>query len=585
MRIRKKFFLITAVFILIILIISYSVMYLYFYRTIFQETVVNQRTYVELNKRMANNFMESIYQTAVSLVGDQAFGEYLSENGSNPLEIIQTRLAIQNQFAHYATLQAVNGSYYYSSTLFLSDLLPIAESFESRTLEDNPYVISNSVFSNSRVKQEEWYQKTIEKNLYVFLNQTTDEICIARKITNNSYIGPYDSNGTAVLVVSIASSQIESVFSSIPITPQSGYAILNEEGTILYRSNAQTPVGIYDAAWKESGYGQASEFTMRADGQVYLVNYCQPQYGIQLLFVTPSSDITDSIHPPLVTYSMIFASISLVLLVGIYIITGYLSRPLIRFSDAVKQIRNPRNYDPAKLHISQEREFVILENSFHKLIDNIRIHEDSEKRAQLRALQAQINPHFIFNAMDMVNWLALSRDCDDIAGIVSSIANMMRYSITDADSKVPIWKEIENIQEFISIYRLRHNSQPILETDIQEKEIMIPKFTLQPLVENSIRHARTAKNEKLVIIIRAWRTETQVIIEVQDNGRDCDAETLNRHIRYEETDLKVSSGFGIRNVNERISLHFGKKSGIFYTNGKEGSLIAHVVLAGDGKWE
>ena len=103
MGIRKKFFLISAAFILIILIISYSVMYLYFYRTIFRETVINQRTNVELNRRMADNFMESIYQTSVQLVSDQALGEYLSENSSNPMEIIQARLAIQDQFAHYAT--------------------------------------------------------------------------------------------------------------------------------------------------------------------------------------------------------------------------------------------------------------------------------------------------------------------------------------------------------------------------------------------------------------------------------------------------------------------------------------------------
>ena len=155
MGIRKKFFLISAAFILIILIISYSVMYLYFYRTIFRETVINQRTNVELNRRMADNFMESIYQTSVQLVSDQALGEYLSENSSNPMEIIQARLAIQDQFAHYATHQAVNSSYYYRSTLFLSDLLPIAGSFEPRTLDDNRYVSSNSVFSNSRVKEEE----------------------------------------------------------------------------------------------------------------------------------------------------------------------------------------------------------------------------------------------------------------------------------------------------------------------------------------------------------------------------------------------------------------------------------------------
>src|SRR5699024_11756993 len=110
--------------------------------------------------------------------------------------------------------------------------LPISDSFEAYTLNDNPYVASNSVFSNSRVKEEDWYQETVKNNIYVFLNEATDEICIARKITNTYYIGPYDSNGTAVLVVSVASSQIENVLYSSLVTPGSGYAVLKDRKSV-----------------------------------------------------------------------------------------------------------------------------------------------------------------------------------------------------------------------------------------------------------------------------------------------------------------------------------------------------------------
>lgn len=109
--------------------------------------------------------------------------------------------------------------------------------------------------------------------------------------------------------------------------------------------------------------------------------------------------------------------------------------------------------------------------------------------------------------MDMVNWLALSRNCDDIASIVSSIANMMRYSITNADGMVPIDQEIANIREFISVYQLRHDNRLRLETDIDAEDICIPKFTLQPLAENSVRHARPLPGEDLCIRIRAWKEE------------------------------------------------------------------------------
>lgn len=570
---------------LAVLLFSYAVMYFYFYHTFFQETMINQRANVELNRRMADNFLESIYQTAVQLVSDKALGEYLSADGEDPMESIQARLAIQDQFAHYATHQVVDSTYYYRNTLFLSELLPIASTFEAYTLNDNPYVASSSVFSNSGVRQEEWYQQTVKNNIYVFLNEATDEICIARKITNTYYIGPYDSNGTAVLVVSVAAEQIENVFSSTRVTPGSGYAVLNEDGEILYRSSPQIPAEVYDSAWNAFCANGEEEFSLQENGSVYLANYCRAQYGIQLLFLTPNSDIVQNVQPLLATYSLIFAGISLVILLLLYLLTGRLSRPLIRFSEAVAQIRDTRTCDLSSLHVSNEKELLTLERSFRKLAENvngliedIRIQDEKEKLSQLRALQAQINPHFIFNAMDMVNWLALSRGCDDIAEIVSSIASLMRYSITEADSMVPVALELENIREFISIYQLRHNSRPVLQTDIHGETVLIPKFTLQPLVENAVRHARPLPEQELRIEIRAWAEQDRTLIEVHDNGMGCNADELNRHLRYEETSLQISSGFGIRNVNERITLRFGPASGLVYRNETDGSLTARITL-------
>ena len=587
MGIRKKIFLITAASMLAVLLLSYAAIYFYFYHSIFQETMINQRTNVELNRRMADNFLESIYQTAVQLVSDKALGEYLSEDGEDPMDSIRARLAIQDQFAHYATHQVVNSTYYYRNTLFLSDLLPIADSFEAYTLNDNPYVASNSVFSNSRVKEEDWYQETVKNNIYVFLNEATDEICIARKITNTYYIGPYDSNGTAVMVVSVASSQIENVLSSSLVTPGSGYAVLNEDGEILYRSSPQIPSSVYDSAWNTFCLNGEEEFSLKADGAVYLANYRQAQYGIQLLFLTPNSDILANVRPLLATYSLIFAGIALVILAVIYLVAEQLSRPLIRFSTAVAEIRDTRTCDLSSLHVSNEKELMILEKSFCKLIKNvngliedIRIQDEKEKRSQLRALQAQINPHFIFNAMDMVNWLSLSRGCDDIAEIVSSIASLMRYSITDADSMVPVTLELENIREFISIYQLRHNNRPILQADLQSETLLIPKFTLQPLVENAVRHAVPPQGEDLRIDVKAWLEGELSIIEVHDNGTECSADELNRHLNYEKTDLQISSGFGIRNVNERIGLRFGAGSNLSYRNEADGSLTARITLHG-----
>ncbi len=197
----------------------------------------------------------------------------------------------------------------------------------------------------------------------------------------------------------------------------------------------------------------------------------------------------------------------------------------------------------------------------------------------LHALQAQINPHFLYNALDMVSWHALSKGEDSIADIVSSISNLMHYSISRPDSTASLSREIENIREFIRIYQMERPCDIQLIPDFspeQADQIPIPKFTLQPLVENSILH--NANLDHLTIRIQIHRQPDCTEISVTDDGVGADPEQLNAFLRYENTSLTVSSGFGIRNVNERLQLHFGNNSHLSYQKDSDGHLTASLFL-------
>ena len=191
-----------------------------------------------------------------------------------------------------------------------------------------------------------------------------------------------------------------------------------------------------------------------------------------------------------------------------------------------------------------------------------------------------MNPHFVLNAMNTVNYMALMRGQDDIAATVDSIASLMRYSITDPDKLVSIHTEVENIREYISIYTLRFRQEIRLEisADRPDTEIFIPKFTLQPLVENSIRHGITRQDAGITVFLRAWEDEDRLYVQVTDTGRGADPDKLNAYLRYEDVDLKVSHGFGIRNVNERIQLHFGGDSGLTFSIDTNGRLAATLTI-------
>ena len=135
---------------------------------------------------------------------------------------------IRSQFVHYATHQAVDSTYYYKNTLFLSDSIPIAALFEPCTLNTNPYASSNSVFSNTNVKNEDWYKRTVDNVICAFINEETKEFCFARKLNNTYYRGPSSPEGNAVMVVSVALDQLSQVFGSISVTEHSGYALLDD---------------------------------------------------------------------------------------------------------------------------------------------------------------------------------------------------------------------------------------------------------------------------------------------------------------------------------------------------------------------
>ena len=233
------------------------------------------------------------------------------------------------------------------------------------------------------------------------------------------------------------------------------------------------------------------------------------------------------------------------------------------------------------------REIQQLNHSFEQLIyringliEELTIKENQRRESELKALQAQINPHFMLNAMNAVNYMALEREQDDIAATVDSIATLMRYSITEPDCLVTMGTELENIQEYISVYmlRFRQNIQLQFVPGLPANQVVIPKFTLQPLVENSMRHGITRQDAGITIYIHAYQDDTFTYIDVTDTGNGADAQKLNAYLAYEDVDLKVTHGFGIRNVNERLQLRFGETSSLQYFNYDGQKLLARLTI-------
>ena len=227
--------------------------------------------------------------------------------------------------------------------------------------------------------------------------------------------------------------------------------------------------------------------------------------------------------------------------------------------------------------------FNIMIGKIKELLDSKIKEQENLKRAELRALQAQINPHFLYNTLDTIIWMAESKKTDQVVEIVSALSSFFRISLSKGMDWITIGEEVERIRSYLTIQKMRYHDILDFKINVDEdvSENTILKLILQPLVENALYHGIKNKRQGGTIIIRAKRKgEDEVLLEVEDNGIGFTPEKLAQlraELDDDSGDIKLESGFGIGNVNKRIRLYYGKQYGLSvqseYTTGTKVILV------------
>jgi len=224
-------------------------------------------------------------------------------------------------------------------------------------------------------------------------------------------------------------------------------------------------------------------------------------------------------------------------------------------------------------------------------IDNLIVKEYrleiANKDNQLKALQAQINPHFIYNTLQSIGTLALQNNVPRIYDLTSSLGKMMRYTMNTNDSIVPLSKEIEHISAYLELQkqRFKQHLNIHLEIDEQAKRVNIPKMTLQPLVENYFKHGFDQQGGAGEMWIRVERTDRGVRIEVEDNGKGMEPERLlelGERLRARQDWAANDAGsIGLLNVLSRLQLYFHREARIDIANREPHGLIVTLWIPTD----
>jgi two-component system sensor histidine kinase YesM len=228
--------------------------------------------------------------------------------------------------------------------------------------------------------------------------------------------------------------------------------------------------------------------------------------------------------------------------------------------------------------------FNIMIGRIRELLDAKLQEQENLKKAELRALQAQINPHFLYNTLDTIIWMTESKKTDDVIKVVSALSSFFRLSLSKGRDWITVGEELERTRSYLTIQKMRYRD--IMDYEILADERVLDntvlKLVLQPLVENALYHGLKNKREGGTITVRAERkNEHQVLLQVEDNGIGIPPETLariNTALDDDSAEPRPDSGFGLANVNQRIKLYYGRQYGLALSSEYQRGTCATIVI-------
>ena len=267
-------------------------------------------------------------------------------------------------------------------------------------------------------------------------------------------------------------------------------------------------------------------------------------------------------------------AIALLMICVSMIITGFISsgltRPLELLMNTIQKIGNGNVQLRAK--IVKEDEIGELAQQFNEMLDQTEELKQKEyqtkqllNRAEYKALQAQVNPHFLYNTLDTMASIAEIRNCPEVSHMSQSLALIFRYSLNMKDPFSTVENEIVHLKNYIYVMdmRMHDNIQYTFDVDEMTLKSKLPRLSLQPIVENAINHGLRNKRGKKKIGIQIKREQMDLVICIEDNGIGLDTSAINESLRKNELDfVEKGNSIGLHNINARLKMLYGNQYGM-----------------------
>lgn len=382
--------------------------------------------------------------------------------------------------------------------------------------------------------------------------------------------------------ISVSAKYFQDIMKNANITSEGLVYLMSENGRMITSSNSS----ILQKMQKKGillNYGAELFMEKRKEGQkeYYITRQNVDGASWQMILIIPENEYEDQYRFLWLSAALMLGSMIAVIVLMTYLLSGYYVGRLKKLNVEMTGLESG-NLNANLPITTEEDEIEEIYHNFNGMVQEVqRLMQEhyqlgkEVKMAEVRALQAQINPHFLYNTLDLINWISMDYGAEEIGTLTWNLARFYRLSLNHGKSLISIGEEVEHVEVYVNIENYHFDNAISLEVDVPEelKSYACLNIILQPFVENAIVHGIAEKPdiESCEIRICARREEQDIVFSVQDDGPGVDVKEMQKETQQ---DIRTAQhGYGVRNINFRLKLCFGEKYGVTYLESEKGTHV------------
>ena len=407
---------------------------------------------------------------------------------------------------------------------------------------------NNDMKISENMMKEKWYVDAINnsdmpvfnpsrKNSTSSMNSALWFLSISRDIKNSK------GENLGVIVFDIKYEILERYLNSISFGKQIDNIIIDKNNNIIYYKDVKCFAD-------KKCLAKFSEKNKKKDTYLYETQIENTNWNLRSLANT-NDLVTLKKNFSHIVIIIFLVSLAFSSIITFIVITKIL-KPLIKLENHMQNFEN----NLREFHLSEKTGYEIqnLVEHFNLMVEKIKYLREYE----IKALHSQINPHFLYNTLDTIIWMAEFEDNEKVISITKSLANYFRLSLSNGHEKIPLKDEIMHTKEYLFIQKQRYEDKLSYFFNIEDESLLsieVPKIIIQPIVENSIYHGIKNLSENGIITIDVYRENSAINILIKDNGIGFE--------KAKQFKKSKTGGVGIKNVDKRIKFYYGKNYGVF----------------------